>query len=75
MGQHLETEVAQPELDLYVAPPPARLNEWFLARAQLPATPEQAAEAEADIQEFMRNMNAPRKDSGERLPYPEAERQ
>ncbi len=34
---------------------------------------EEVAEAEADLLAFKRGMNAPRKEAGTRLPYPEAE--
>lgn len=54
------------------APSIALLESW-MQRADAPSTPEQIAEAEADLTEFMRGMNAPRKESGERLHYPGVE--
>ena len=41
--------------------------------AQAPTNPTDIHDAEADLLEFMRNMNAPRKETGARLLYPEAE--
>ena len=35
--------------------------------------PETIQQAEADLREFKRNMNAPRKEAGERLLFPEVE--
>jgi hypothetical protein len=35
--------------------------------------PEKTRQAEADLREFKRNMNAPRKEAGERLLFPEVE--
>lgn len=55
------------------APTIALMEEW-LKRAEVPATPEEIAESEAELEEFMRNMNAPRKASGERLHYPDVEK-
>jgi hypothetical protein len=53
-------------------------NDPLMARleariAQAPSDPAEIQEAEADLQEFMRNMNVPRKESGTRLLYPEVE--
>ncbi len=53
--------------------PSIQLLEAWLQRARTPATAEQIAEAEAEQAAFMRNMNAPRKESGERLLYPDVE--
>ena len=55
------------------APSIALLDSW-LAEARGPATPEQVAEAEAEQAEFMRNLNLPRKEAGERLHFPHAEK-
>lgn len=52
------------------APSVALLESW-LQRAEVAATPEQTAEAEADLAEFMRNMNAPRQETEERLHFPD----
>ena len=41
--------------------------------AAAPIDPEAIQEAEQDLKEFMRNMNAARKEIGARLPYPETE--
>ena len=48
------------------------LQSWLLRR-HVPATSEQQALSEADLSEFMYNMNKSRKNSGERLLYPEIE--
>ncbi|MDQ2687611.1 MAG: hypothetical protein M3Y28_07075 [Armatimonadota bacterium] len=53
------------------APSIALLEAW-LRRSEHPATPEQIADAEADLTDFMRNMNAPRREAGERLHFPDA---
>jgi len=50
----------------------ALLEEW-LEEANRPRTPEELAEAEADLKELMRNLNAPRKEAGARLLFPEVE--
>jgi len=47
----------------------ALLQSWI---AQAPTDPEGIREAEEDLLEFKRNMNANRATTGERLPYPEA---
>ena len=62
-------------------PPPSVYtaeNDPLMARleariARAPADPAAIQEAEADLVEFMRNMNAPRKETGARLLYPEVE--
>lgn len=46
----------------------ALLESWI---AQAPTDPEAIREAEEDLNEFKRNMNANRTITGERLPYPE----
>jgi hypothetical protein len=48
----------------------ALLEAWIAAA---PTDPEAVREAEADLLEFKRNMNAPRQEAGARLLYPEAE--
>jgi hypothetical protein len=53
-------------------------NDPLMARleariAQAPTDPAAIQEAEADLKEFMHNVNAPRKETGARLPYPEVE--
>jgi len=48
----------------------ARIEELI---AQAPTDPRAIQEAEADLREFKRNMNAPRKEIGARLLYPEVE--
>jgi hypothetical protein len=53
-------------------------NDPLMARleariAQAPTDPVMIQEAEADLSEFMRNMNAPRNEAGARLHYPEVE--
>lgn len=54
------------------------VNDPLMARleariAQAPTDPGAIEEAEADLKEFMQNMNAPRKETGARIPYPEVE--
>lgn len=51
-------------------PSVALLESWLL-RAELPCTPEESAEAERELVVFMRNMNAQRAESGDRLLYPD----
>ncbi|MCX6379602.1 MAG: hypothetical protein NT023_09020 [Armatimonadetes bacterium] len=46
------------------------LASWI---ASAPTTPEAIREAEEDLLEFKRSMNLPRKETGARLHYPEAE--
>lgn len=53
--------------------PSIQLLEAWLQRGKTSATAEQLAEAEAEQAAFMRNMNAPRKEAGERLLYPDVE--
>jgi hypothetical protein len=54
----------QPSIDL--------MEEW-LEQARRPRTPEEEADAEASMLELMRNLNATRRESGERLPFPDVE--
>jgi hypothetical protein len=54
------------------APSIAHLQSW-LEEANRPRTAEEAAEAEADLTQLMHNLNAPRKEAGERLLFPEVE--
>jgi hypothetical protein len=62
-----ETEgAAAPEEDPTIALPEAWISE-------APSDPKAIREAEADLLEFKRNMNALRKGAGARLLYPEAE--
>ena len=49
----------------------ALLDSWLLEEAT--DDPEEIRHAEEELREFKRNMNAPRKASGERLLFPEAE--
>jgi hypothetical protein len=70
---HLEPGQA---VDIQVAPlvtaqdDIALLESWI---AQAPTDPEEIREAEAEFREFKRNLNAPRKEAGERLLFPEVE--
>jgi hypothetical protein len=53
-------------------------NDPLMARleariAEAPTDPLTIKDAEEDLAEFMRNMNAPRKETGGRLLYPEVE--
>lgn len=52
------------------APSIALLQSW-LKRSDSPSSPEKIAEAEADLAQFMRDMNAPRREAGERLHFPD----
>jgi hypothetical protein len=47
----------------------ALLKSWI---AQAPTDPEEIREAEKELREFKRNMNANRAATGERIPYPDA---
>lgn len=49
----------------------ALLDSWL--REDATNDPEEIRKAEADLCEFKRNMNAPRKENGERLLFPEVE--
>jgi len=51
------------------APSIALLQTW-LAEAEKPRTDQQDAEAEEDMADLMRSLNAPRRESGERLHFP-----
>ena len=48
----------------------ALLNAWI---EMAPTSPEDILRAEDELLEFKRNLNRPRKESGERLHFPEAE--
>jgi hypothetical protein len=61
---------ATPLVDPKAAASLALLQSWI---DQAPTDPEAVREAEADLLEFKRNMNLPRKEAGARLHYPEAE--
>ena|SRR5579872_2515680 len=52
------------------APSVALLQTW-LAEAEKPRTAQEEAEAEEDMQDLMRNLNAPRREAGERLHFPD----
>lgn len=62
----LEARIAQAPTD----PTIALIESWI---SQAPTDPEEIREAEEDLNEFKRNMNKPRKESGARLLYPEVE--
>ena len=49
----------------------ALLDSWL--REDATDDPEEIRKAEEDLREFKRNMNAPRKENGERLLFPEVE--
>ncbi|MGO8673767.1 MAG: hypothetical protein ACLQVD_20710 [Capsulimonadaceae bacterium] len=78
-----ETMVRQYTPDLNISPPaltpkftPA--NDPLMARleasiAAAPTDPESIREAEEDMLELMRNLNANRRATGERIPFPEVE--
>ncbi|MCW3094550.1 MAG: hypothetical protein JWL77_168 [Chthonomonadaceae bacterium] len=48
----------------------ALLRSWI---AQAPTDPKAIQEAEEDLREFKRNLNIPRKETGARIHFPEAE--
>ena len=52
------------------APSIALLQTW-LAKAERPRSAQEQAEAEEDMEDLMRNLNAPRREAGERLPFPD----
>lgn len=52
------------------APSIALLESW-LAEAGKPHTAEEKSEAEEDMENLMRNLNAPRRETGERLHFPD----
>ena len=52
------------------APSIALLRSW-LAEARRSRTAEEEADAEADMEDLMRGLNAPRRESGERLHFPD----
>lgn len=58
------------ELKRLNAPSIALLQSWL---ADAPTDPAAIQEAEKELLEFKRAMNAPRKESGARIPFPEAE--
>jgi hypothetical protein len=83
LGQHpdekryrlVEVEEAGPERDAAPLADPkaaasiALLKSWI---AQAPTDPEEIRQAEEELLEFQRNMNANRAATGERIPYPDA---
>lgn len=73
IAKSLPATVIDEEEQKRVNTPSLRLLEAWLQRARTPATAEQIAEAEAEQTAFMRNMNAPRQEAGERLLYPDVE--
>lgn len=73
LTKSLPTSTIDPEEQKQRNAPSIALLETWLQRTLAPATPEQIAEAEAELEAFMRNMNAPRKEAGERLLYPDVE--
>jgi hypothetical protein len=54
------------------APSIALLQSW-LEEARKPRTPEELEGAEEDMNRLMQNLNAPRREAGERLHFPDAE--
>lgn len=61
-----ETRLVDPDAAASIA----LLESWI---EQAPKDAEALQEAEADLLDFKRNMNLPRKEAGARLPYPEVE--
>jgi hypothetical protein len=79
MGSEVELKVFEPSgTDVQSAPMAdprasasiALLQKWI---SQAPTDPEEIRKAEEELREFKRNMNAPRKETGARLIYPEVE--
>lgn len=66
----VEVRVLEPEPAADADPTIALLESWIAAA---PTDREAIQEAEEDLREFKRNMNRPRKETGARLHYPEAE--
>ena len=66
----VEVRVLEPESAADANPTIALLESWI---AQAPTDRAAIQEAEDDLREFKRNMNRPRKETGARLHYPEAE--
>lgn len=66
MQEHLPTLLPASATD----PTIALIESWI---NEVPTDPEAIREAEEDLNEFKRNMNKPRKESGARLLYPEVE--
>jgi len=66
----VEVRVLEPEPASGADPSIALLESWI---AQAPTDQRAIQEAEADLGEFKRDMNRPRKETGARLHYPEVE--
>lgn len=66
----VEVRVLEPEAATDADPTIALLESWI---ARAPTDRQAIQEAEEDLREFKRNMNRPRKETGARLHYPEAE--
>lgn len=73
MTRNFTTTIDPEEQKRLNAPTIALLESW-LAEAEKPRTAEERAEAEAEQIEFMRSLNLPRKESGERLHFPDVEK-
>ena len=72
-GDKVDIQVETPRsapLTVENDPTIALLESWI---ATAPTDPEAVREAEEDLREFKRNMNLPRRETGTRLHYPEAE--
>ena len=69
-SSEVEVRVLEPESATAADPSIALLESWI---AQAPTDQQAIQEAEDDLREFKRNMNRPRKETGARLHYPEAE--
>jgi hypothetical protein len=68
LEQTLTSEINTEEQRLRNAPSIALLKSWL---AEVPTTPEEIQEAEEAIKEFKKNLDAPRKEAGARLLFPE----
>lgn len=66
----VEVRVLESGLAIGADPTIALLESWI---AQAPTDHRAIQEAEEDLREFKRDMNRPRKETGARLHYPEAE--
>ena len=68
---NVPTARQSPIIDAETDPTIALLRSWIAEDAT--DDPEEIRKAEEELIEFQRNMNAPRKEAGERLLFPEVE--
>lgn len=65
------TPAFDPEEQKRLNAPTIALLESWLAEGEKPRTEEELAEAEEDLKTLMRNLNATRREAGERLLFPD----